>query len=141
MNGTVTMESNRTRHHPAPAGAAAAGAGGRGRGRGPGRARARGAGAAAPPNVAEAEAEHSLILLVDDHPTNRMVIARQLALAGYASEAVEDGAQGLAAWRSGRYALVLSDVHMPHMDGYQMARAIRTLEAKEGRGGHTRSSR
>ena len=89
------------------------------------------------PNVVEAETEHSLILLVDDHPTNRMVIARQLALAGYASEAVEDGAQGLAAWRSGRFALVLSDVHMPHMDGYQMARAIRTLEAREGRGGHT----
>ncbi|GAA5002463.1 hybrid sensor histidine kinase/response regulator [Pseudoluteimonas lycopersici] len=89
------------------------------------------------PSVAEAEAERSLVLLVDDHPTNRMVIARQLALAGYASEAAEDGAQGLAAWRSGRYALVLSDVHMPHMDGYQMARAIRTLEAKEGRGGHT----
>jgi CheY-like chemotaxis protein/HPt (histidine-containing phosphotransfer) domain-containing protein len=66
-----------------------------------------------------------------------MVIQRQLGLAGYASEAAEDGAQGLAAWRSGRYALVLSDVHMPHMDGYQMARAIRTLEAKEGRGGHT----
>jgi CheY-like chemotaxis protein/HPt (histidine-containing phosphotransfer) domain-containing protein len=89
------------------------------------------------PSVAEAEAERSLVLLVDDHPTNRMVIARQLALAGYASEAAEDGAQGLAAWRSGRFALVLSDVHMPHMDGYQMARAIRTLEAKEGRGGHT----
>ncbi|MFT3897556.1 MAG: ATP-binding protein [Thermomonas sp.] len=89
------------------------------------------------PSVAEAEAERSLILLVDDHPTNRTVIARQLALAGYASETAEDGAQGLAAWRSGRFALVLSDVHMPHMDGYQMARAIRTLEAKEGRGGHT----
>jgi CheY-like chemotaxis protein/HPt (histidine-containing phosphotransfer) domain-containing protein len=89
------------------------------------------------PSVAEAEAERSLVLLVDDHPTNRAVIARQLALAGYASEAAEDGAQGLAAWRSGRFALVLSDVHMPHMDGYQMARAIRTLEAKEGRGGHT----
>ena len=89
------------------------------------------------PNVAEAESEGSLVLIVDDHPTNRMVVARQLALAGYACEAVDDGAQGLAAWRSGRYALVLSDVHMPHMDGYQMARAIRTLEAKEGRGGHT----
>jgi signal transduction histidine kinase/CheY-like chemotaxis protein/HPt (histidine-containing phosphotransfer) domain-containing protein len=89
------------------------------------------------PSVAEAEAERSLVLLVDDHPTNRLVIARQLALAGYASEAVEDGAQGLAAWRSGRYALVLSDVHMPHMDGYRMAGAIRALEAKEGRGGHT----
>jgi signal transduction histidine kinase/HPt (histidine-containing phosphotransfer) domain-containing protein/ActR/RegA family two-component response regulator len=89
------------------------------------------------PSVAEAEAERSLVLLVDDHPTNRTVIARQLALAGYACETADDGAQGLAAWRSGRYALVLSDVHMPHMDGYQMARAIRTLEAKEGRGGHT----
>jgi signal transduction histidine kinase/CheY-like chemotaxis protein/HPt (histidine-containing phosphotransfer) domain-containing protein len=89
------------------------------------------------PGVAEAEAEGSLILLVDDHPTNRMVIARQLALAGYASESADDGAQGLAAWRSGRFALVLSDVHMPHMDGYQMARAIRTLEAKEGAGRHT----
>jgi len=89
------------------------------------------------PTAPEAEAERSLILLVDDHPTNRLVIARQLALAGYATEAAEDGAQGLAAWRSGRFALVLSDVHMPHMDGYQMARAIRTLEAKEGRGGHT----
>ena len=38
------------------------------------------------PTPAEAEAERSLILLVDDHPTNRAVIARQLALAGYASE-------------------------------------------------------
>jgi signal transduction histidine kinase/DNA-binding response OmpR family regulator len=89
------------------------------------------------PSVVEAEAENSLILLVDDHPTNRAVIVRQLALAGYASETAEDGAQGLAAWRSGRYALVLSDVHMPHMDGYQMTRAIRTLESREGRGGHT----
>jgi two-component system sensor histidine kinase EvgS len=81
------------------------------------------------PSVAQAEAERSLILLVDDHPTNRTVVARQLALAGYASESAEDGAQGLALWRSGRHALVLSDVHMPVMDGYQMTRALRAEEA------------
>ncbi len=84
------------------------------------------------PGVDEAECERSLVLLVDDHPTNRQVIQRQLALAGYASEVAEDGIEGLERWRSGRYALVLSDVHMPRMDGYQLARAIRDDEARRG---------
>ena len=84
------------------------------------------------PSHAQAEAERSLVLLVDDHPTNRLVIARQLALAGFACETAEDGEAGLAAWRSGRYALVLSDVHMPKLDGYGMARAIRTEEETRG---------
>ena len=84
------------------------------------------------PEIAQAEAEHSLILIVDDHPTNRVVVARQLALAGYACESAEDGEQGLQKWRSGRFSLVLSDVHMPVMDGYQMARALRDDEKKSG---------
>ncbi|NUS38392.1 MAG: transporter substrate-binding domain-containing protein, partial [Lysobacter sp.] len=84
------------------------------------------------PSVAEAERERSLVLLVDDHPTNRQVIARQLALAGYASEAAGDGEEGLAAWRSGRHALVLTDVHMPRLDGYALAGAIRAEEAARG---------
>ncbi|HQY82679.1 MAG TPA: response regulator, partial [Thermomonas sp.] len=84
------------------------------------------------PTPAEAERERSLVLLVDDHATNRQVIQRQLALAGYASETADDGVEGLARWRSGRYSLLLSDVHMPHMDGYQLARAIREEEAQRG---------
>ncbi len=84
------------------------------------------------PTLAAAEAERSLVLLVDDHPTNRQVIQRQLALAGYASETAEDGMEGLDRWRSGRYALLLSDVHMPRMDGYQLARTIRDEEARRG---------
>ena len=85
------------------------------------------------PTVDAAIAERSLVLIVDDHPTNRLVIARQLELAGYASESATDGLQGLAAWRTGRYALVLSDVHMPEMDGYEMVAAIRDEEAATGR--------
>ncbi len=85
------------------------------------------------PTIEEAERERSLVLLVDDHPTNRLVIARQLALAGYASEAAEDGEAGLQKWRSGRYALLLSDVHMPRLDGYELARTIRAEEARDGR--------
>jgi CheY-like chemotaxis protein/HPt (histidine-containing phosphotransfer) domain-containing protein len=85
------------------------------------------------PTVEQAERERSLVLLVDDHPTNRMVIARRLALAGYASEAAVDGEQGLEKWRSGRFALLLSDVHMPRLDGYELARAIRAEETRDGR--------
>ncbi|UHQ23528.1 ATP-binding protein [Lysobacter sp. 5GHs7-4] len=84
------------------------------------------------PSLEQAERERSLVLLADDHPTNRLVIARQLALAGYASEAAEDGLQALERWRSGRYALLLSDVHMPGLDGYDLTRAIREVERAQG---------
>ncbi|MGH8104832.1 MAG: ATP-binding protein [Arenimonas sp.] len=83
------------------------------------------------PTVDQALAERSLILLVDDHPTNRLVVSRQLALAGYLCETAEDGVQGLERWESGRYSLILSDIHMPVMDGYQMTRELRLLEQKQ----------
>ena len=85
------------------------------------------------PTLAEARADGTLVLLVDDHPTNRLVIARQLALAGFACESADDGNEGLQRWRAGRYGLVLSDVHMPGLDGYALARAIRGEEAETGR--------
>ena len=85
------------------------------------------------PTVPQARADGTLVLLVDDHPTNRLVIARQLALAGFASEAANDGIEGLARWRSGDFGLVLSDVHMPGLDGYALAQAIRSEEAGSGR--------
>ncbi len=84
------------------------------------------------PSAGEAERQRTLVLLVDDHPTNRLVLARQLGLAGFACETAEDGEQGVARWRDGRYALVLTDVHMPKMDGYDLTRAIRAEEANRG---------
>ncbi len=85
------------------------------------------------PGIEQAERERSLILLVDDHPTNRDVIARQLAKAGYACLSAGDGEEGLQHWLSGRFALVLADIHMPRMDGYAMAAAIRATEQRESR--------
>jgi len=85
------------------------------------------------PTPAQAEAERSLVLIVDDHPTNRLVIGRQLALAGYASEAAEDGTAGLRLFHSGRFALVLSDLHMPVMDGFDMVKRLREEELAAGR--------
>jgi signal transduction histidine kinase/HPt (histidine-containing phosphotransfer) domain-containing protein/ActR/RegA family two-component response regulator len=69
------------------------------------------------------------LLVVDDHPVNREVLARQLELLGCEADMAEDGAQGLALWRGKRHPLVLVDLHMPVMDGLDMSRAIRREEA------------
>ncbi len=66
------------------------------------------------------------VLVVDDHPVNREVLVRQLGLLGIAAEAVNDGVEAIEAFAPDRYAAVLADIHMPRMDGYEMARRLRT---------------
>jgi CheY-like chemotaxis protein len=80
------------------------------------------------PSIEEARARQQLILLAEDNETNRDVMQAQLALLGYAAEMAEDGAQALQMWRSGRYALLLTDCHMPTMDGFELTQAIRQAE-------------
>lgn len=84
------------------------------------------------PSLEEAIAERSLILLAEDHPTNRAVLTRQLNLAGFALEVAEDGLDAFEQWKTGRHALVLADLHMPRMDGHQLTTAIRQWEREQG---------
>ena len=70
----------------------------------------------------------TVILVVDDHPTNRMVMRKQADTLGYAVVDVEDGAEALEQWRTGKFALVLTDLNMPGMSGYELSRAIRQEE-------------
>ena len=72
------------------------------------------------------------ILVADDHPVNREVLVRQLELLGVNADTVNDGIEALQAWAAaeGRYAAVLADIHMPRMDGHELARQIRTAEGK-----------
>jgi len=72
------------------------------------------------------------VLVVDDHPVNREVLVLQVELLGLAADAAADGDEALAAWASGRYAAVLADIHMPHMDGYELARRLRQVETERG---------
>ena len=88
------------------------------------------------PSVAQAEAERTLLLLVDDHPTNRLLLTRQVQALGYAAESAENGRKALEMWKSGRFGIVISDCNMPEMDGYELARNIRRLESADG-GGRT----
>jgi CheY-like chemotaxis protein/HPt (histidine-containing phosphotransfer) domain-containing protein len=78
--------------------------------------------------VDAARAAGRLILVAEDDHTNQKVILQQLALLGHAAEVAENGIEALAMWRAGRYALLLSDVHMPEMDGYSLTQAIRAEE-------------
>ncbi len=81
------------------------------------------------PTADEARAGGRLILLAEDNETNREVIQEQLRILGYASEAAVDGQQALEWWRKGTYALLLTDCHMPKMDGFELTAAIRAEEA------------
>ncbi len=73
------------------------------------------------------------VLVAEDHPINREVIRLQLAQLGVEADMAVDGAQALDMFRRGRYELVLSDLHMPELDGFDLARALRALESSEGR--------
>ncbi len=84
------------------------------------------------PTVEAARAEGTLVLMADDHPTNRILLKRQLNLLGYAAEAAENGVAALEQWKSGGFAIVVTDCNMPEMDGYELARAIRASEAGHG---------
>jgi PAS domain S-box-containing protein len=84
------------------------------------------------PTVAEAEAQGQLILLAEDNPTNQDVIRRQLNLLGYACRIANNGEEALAEYGRGRYALILTDCHMPVMDGYEFTGRIRALEQDTG---------
>ena len=65
------------------------------------------------------------VLVADDHPVNRALLARQLAILGIEAQVVEDGEKALRAWQGQNFSLLLTDCHMPVMDGYSLARALR----------------
>jgi two-component system chemotaxis response regulator CheY len=65
------------------------------------------------------------ILAVDDSPSMREMIRIALSEAGFLVTEVADGRQALDLARQASFDLVLSDVHMPNMDGIALIRALR----------------
>jgi PAS domain S-box-containing protein len=81
--------------------------------------------------------EQPLVLVVDDHPVNQEVLVRQLELLGVSADTAADGMEALKSWSNKPYAAVLADIHMPHMDGYELTRRLRAMEAEQHT--HTRT--
>jgi CheY-like chemotaxis protein len=68
--------------------------------------------------------------LVEDNPGNQKVAKKMLETLGCAVDVAVDGAQAVDATRDVHYDVVLMDVQMPVMDGYEATRAIRAREAE-----------
>jgi signal transduction histidine kinase/CheY-like chemotaxis protein/CHASE3 domain sensor protein/HPt (histidine-containing phosphotransfer) domain-containing protein len=86
------------------------------------------------PAQARAVRAGTRVLVVDDHPINRMVLERQVVALGYVVETAANGHVALERWRRGGIAAVVTDCNMPGMDGYQLTRRIRETEAAQGTG-------
>jgi signal transduction histidine kinase/DNA-binding response OmpR family regulator len=69
------------------------------------------------------------ILAAEDHPVNRRVLSAQLERLGYQAVVTEDGQQALAALGRERFDLLLTDLEMPGLDGYELIRELRRREA------------
>ncbi|WP_240039899.1 response regulator, partial [Aeromonas hydrophila] len=81
--------------------------------------------AAISPLEANAPKLQGRVLVADYHPINRALLARQLAFLGVDAEVVDDGDKALRTWQGQAFALLLTDCHMPVMDGYSLTRALR----------------
>ncbi len=67
----------------------------------------------------------SLILVVDDEAPVREMIEDALSLAGYKTLAASDGLEALNILRSSKVDLIVSDINMPKLDGFQLLESLR----------------
>ncbi|MBW4464932.1 MAG: response regulator [Pegethrix bostrychoides GSE-TBD4-15B] len=68
------------------------------------------------------------ILIAEDNAENQMLLSRLLQKRGFAVQAVENGQEALALWQQWQPDLILMDVRMPVLNGYEATRSIRARE-------------
>jgi len=87
----------------------------------------------APLSREEARRQGSLILVAEDNEINQKVVLQQLKLLGQTADIAGNGREALALWQSGDYGILITDLHMPEMDGYELTTSIRSAETGKTR--------
>ena len=82
-----------------------------------------------PPPEDQARAAGALVLVAENDAATSTGVARLLTRLGYARRVVADGVEALAELERPGYGLLLTDCHMPGMDGFGLTAAIRAAEA------------
>ena len=72
------------------------------------------------------------VLLAEDSPVNQQLAIRLLRRAGHTVAVADHGGLAVELFRQGEFDLVLMDLQMPHMDGFQATAAIRDIERSTG---------
>ncbi|MBF0094406.1 MAG: response regulator, partial [Alphaproteobacteria bacterium] len=86
-----------------------------------------------PPDPEAARKNGTIILIAEDNRINQTVIRMMFERIGLVADIVENGTEALAALKEQEYGLLLTDCHMPEMDGYTLAAKIREMERETGR--------
>jgi PAS domain S-box-containing protein len=87
----------------------------------------------APAVELQADCSRLRILLAEDNPVNALLIRELLRRRGHSVKEVTTGSAAVAAMEAELFDLMLTDIHMPGMDGIEATRAIRTNEERLGR--------
>ncbi len=70
------------------------------------------------------------ILVAEDNLINQELVATQLKILGYSADFATSGSEALTLWENGSYHLLMTDIRMPEMDGYELIEQIRALDSK-----------
>ena len=71
------------------------------------------------------------ILIAEDNPVNQKLIERILTKLGYQTDMSWDGLQALTLFEKKKYNVILMDIRMPQMDGFETTQAIRQMELEQ----------
>ena len=85
------------------------------------------------PAPADAERRAPRVLIVDDSADNRMLVEAYFSRTGMSLVCAEGGADAALKFANDVFDIVLMDLHMPDIDGFEATRVLRRIEAESGR--------